>query len=66
MRTRAEAAAQRIRAAIREERENGVNVTLDVIDGRDGETAQLYTSVHQRGEDGIMRIVDGPFIVEGC
>jgi len=65
MRTRAEAAAQRIRAAIQEERDNGVNVTLDWDEDEGGVHVSLITSVHQRGEDGLMRVVDGPFFAEG-
>jgi len=64
MRTKAEAAAQRIRAAIQEERDNGVNVTLDWDEVEDGGVVvALVTSIHQRQPDGYMKIVDGPFLV---
>lgn len=57
--------AHSIRAAIRVAREAGVNVLLDWDEGEDGMHIKLTTSIHRRDSDGIMRIVDGPFIVEG-
>ena len=57
--------AHRIRAAIKAAREDGVNVLLDWDEDEDGMHVKLATQRHQRGADGFMRIVDGPFIVEG-
>lgn len=65
MMTKAAAHAIMIRAAISEARADGVNVTLDWEEDGDGIHVSLFTSVHRRGEDGIMRVVDGPFSVEG-
>lgn len=60
-----------IRAAIQAAREEGVNVTLDWDEDEDGMHVSMVTSVHRRlpSDDGkvmIMRVIDGPFIVEGC
>ena len=61
--TPAEHHAILIRKAISEARAAGVEVLLDVVDGYDGEAAELSTVEYEQ-VDGIMRIVDGPFIVE--
>lgn len=51
--------------AISEARAAGVNVTLDWGEDEDGMHVEMYTTVHRRGDDGVMRWVEGPFIVEG-
>lgn len=54
-----------IRAAINAARADGVNVSLDWDEDEDGMHVEMYTTVHRRGDDGVMRWVEGPFIVEG-
>lgn len=54
-----------IRAAISAARADGVNVTLDWSEDDEGMHVELYTTVHRRDYDGVMRWVEGPFIVEG-
>lgn len=66
----AEAHALRIRQAISDARKDGVNVNLDWDEDEDGIHVKLTTSAHRRlpsddGEVQIMRIVDGPWLVEG-
>lgn len=65
----AEHYANNIRQAIEAARAAGVNVTLDWSEDEDGMHVSLFTSVHRRvsedGRDSFMKIVDGPFIVEG-
>jgi len=63
--TPAEHHAILIAKAIREARAEGVNVTLDWDDDEDGMHVKLITSVHQRQPEGWMKIVDGPFMIEG-
>lgn len=67
--TPAEHHATLIRKAISEARAAGVNVDLDWDEDEDGVHVSLTTQVHRRlpSDDGkvmIMRIIDGPFIVE--
>lgn len=57
--------ASRIRQAINDARADGVNVRLEWDEDEDGMHVQLITSVHRRQPEGFMKIVDGPFIVEG-
>lgn len=71
--TPAEHHAIKIRAAINEARAAGVNVTLDFDQDfytGDVERVWMETSVHRRlptddGKAMVMRVIDGPFIVEG-
>lgn len=62
--TPAEHHAILIRKAISEARAAGVNVSLDWDEDEDGVHVCLSTYVHRRQDDGFMRIIDGPFIVE--
>lgn len=62
--TPAEHHAILIRKAISEARAEGVNVLLDWDEDEDGIHVSLTTSVHRRQDDGFMRIIDGPWIVE--
>jgi len=63
--SKAEIHAHLIRAAIQGARADGVNVTLDWDEDEDGMHVSLTTSVHRRQPEGYMKIVDGPFVVEG-
>lgn len=68
--TPAEHHAILIAKAISEARAAGVNVNLDWEEDEDGMHVWINTSVHRRlpSDDGkalIMRVIDGPFLVEG-
>ncbi|HEY6021280.1 MAG TPA: hypothetical protein VIY48_15665 [Candidatus Paceibacterota bacterium] len=61
----AEKHALLIGEAIASARREGVNVTLDWEDDDGVIHVSLSTSVHRRQPEGYMKIVAGPFLVEG-